>query len=133
MADEHQREDGWTGTINGKPTTGASASREKRTSFRDIDLFAEISGDRNPLHFDQAFAEGSVFGRLIVPGGVITGLLNAIVAEDLPGPGSVFLEVNWRFIKSVGVGEAITGLVKIATVRDDKPICTIDTRPTQQI
>ena len=56
-----------------------------------------------------------------------TGLLNALVAEDLPGPGSVFLETNWRFLKAVRVGETITANVKIETVRDDKPICTLQT------
>ena len=60
-------------------------------------------------------------------GGVTSGLLNAIVAEDLPGPGSVFLGVEWRFVKTVRVGEQITGQVEILTVRDDKPICTLAT------
>ena len=57
----------------------------------DIELFSELTSDRNPLHYDEARARGSRFGGIIVQGGVITGLLNAVVAEDLPGPGSVFL------------------------------------------
>ena len=60
-------------------------------------------------------------------GGVTSGLLNAIVAEDLPGPGSVFLSVEWRFVKAVKVGETITGRVEVTSVRDDKPICTLAT------
>ena len=57
-----------------------------------IDLFARLSGDRNPLHFDDDFARRTRFGRRVVHGGVTTAILNALVAEDLPGPGSVFLK-----------------------------------------
>src|SRR6202047_1300737 len=118
---------GWNGTIRGKPDIGASAERTKRVNERDIELFAQITGDRNPLHFDAEAAGRSMFGGLIVQGGVTSGLLNAIVAEDLPGPGSVFLSVDWRFVKSVKVGEQITGRVEVTSVRDDKPICTLAT------
>jgi acyl dehydratase len=118
---------GWEGTIRGKPEPGASAERTKRVDERDIELFAQITGDRNPLHFDAEAARRSVFGGLIVQGGVTSGLLNAIVAEDLPGPGTVFLSVEWKFVKAVYVGDSITGRVEITSVRDDKPICTIAT------
>jgi acyl dehydratase len=64
---------------------------------RDIELFTELTGDRNPLHYDEELAARSRFGGLIVQGGVTSGLLNAVVAEDLPGPGSVFLHVDWSF------------------------------------
>ncbi|RAH97421.1 acyl dehydratase [Acuticoccus sediminis] len=119
--------DGWAGVIAGRPEVGAVAERSHRTSMRDIEAFTEITGDRNPLHYDEALARGSMFGKLIVQGGVTSGILNAIVAEDLPGPGTVFLEVNWSFLKAVGVDERITGRVEILTVRPDKPICTIAT------
>ena len=93
----------------------------------DITAFTAMTGDRNPLHYDRALAEKSPFGKLIVQGGVTSGILNALVAEDLPGPGTVFLGVEWRFVKAVGVDEAITGRVEILEVRDDKPICKIAT------
>jgi acyl dehydratase len=86
-----------------------------------------MTGDRNPLHYDRALADASIFGKLIVQGGVTSGLLNAVVAEDLPGPGTVFLGVEWKFIKAVGVDELITARVEITEVRDDKPICKIVT------
>ena len=70
--------------------------------MRDVEMFSEMTGDRNPLHYDAALAAESPFGGLIVQGGVTSGLLNAIVAEDLPGPGTVFLGVEWRFVKAVG-------------------------------
>jgi Acyl dehydratase len=69
---------------------------------------------------------------VIVQGGVTSGLLNAIVAEDLPGPGTVFLSVEWKFVKAVYVSDTITGRVEITGVRDDKPICTIATSVKNQ-
>jgi len=119
--------DGWAGVIKGRPQVGAFAERSRRTQAWDIEAFAEMTGDRNPLHYDKALAEASVFGKLIVQGGVTSGLLNAVVAEDLPGPGSVFLEVNWKFVKAVGIGELITGRVEVTEVRFDKPICRLAT------
>lgn len=117
----------WRKTINGKPCVGAFAVRRRRTSMRDVEMFSDMTGDRNPLHYDTDLAARSPFGGLIVQGGVTSGLLNALVAEDLPGPGTVFLGVEWRFVKAVMVGEEIVGRVEVTSVRDDKPICTITT------
>jgi len=116
---------GWRGTLRGIPQLGAVATRHKTMSTRDIALFAEMSGDHNPLHFDEALARASTFGGLIVHGGVTSGLLNALVAEDLPGPGSVFLGMELRFPKAVYVGDTVTAQLKITRVREDKPICEI--------
>jgi acyl dehydratase len=119
--------DGWAGVIKGKPKVGDIAERSRCTGMKDIEAFTEMTGDRNPLHYDRALAEASIFGKLIVQGGVTSGILNALVAEDLPGPGTVFLGVEWKFVKAVGVDETITGRVEIKEVRDDKPICKIET------
>lgn len=123
---------GWTRTLNGMPAAGASAERSKTMSMRDIELFTQISGDRNPLHYDEALAKASPFGGLIVQGGVTSGILNAIVAESLPGPGSVFLGMELKFSKGVLVGDTVTGKVTVKTVREDKPICTIEVSVTNQ-
>lgn len=106
--------DGWAGVVKGRPDVGDVAERTERTGMADIEAFTAITGDRNPLHYDSVLAARTVFGRLIVQGGVTSGLLNAIVAEDLPGPGSVFLETNWKFMKAVGVDEDITARVEAA-------------------
>ena len=119
--------DPWSLTIAGRPEVGARATRRRTTSMRDVELFAEMTGDRNPLHFDAALAARSPFGGLIVQGGVTSGLLNAVVAEDLPGPGTVFLGTEWRFLKAVRVGEEIVAEVEVLSRRDDKPICTLRT------
>jgi acyl dehydratase len=117
----------WSRTLAGQPAPGSGAERTRTTSMRDVEMFTELTGDRNPIHYDLELATASPFGGLIVQGGVTTGLLNAVVAEDLPGPGTVFLETNWRFLKAVQVGETITASVKVEHVRDDKPICKLET------
>jgi acyl dehydratase len=119
--------DPWALTLAGRPAVGAAAERTRRTGMQDVEMFTAMTGDRNPLHYDAALAARTPFGGLIVQGGVTSGLLNAVVAEDLPGPGCVFLGVEWRFAKAVRVGEAITARVEVTAVRDDKPICTIRT------
>ena len=117
----------WARTLAGRPELGALAERSRTTTMRDIEMFTEMTGDRNPIHYDVDLATASPFKGLIVQGGVTTGLLNAVVAEDLPGPGTVFLETNWRFVKAVRVGETIAASVKVEHVRDDKPICRLET------
>ena len=123
----NRQADGWAGVLHGKPLVGQSAERSRSTSMHDVELFTEMTGDRNPVHYDRELAERTPFGGLIVQGGVTTGILNAVVAEDLPGPGSVFLGVEWKFVKAVAVGETITGRVEVLEVRDDKPICRLAT------
>jgi len=122
MADDH---DGWAGTIAGMPSVGAHAERSKTVGTRDIDLYTQITGDRNPLHYDEQAARNSLFKGLIVQGGITSGMLNAIVAEDLPGPGTVFLAMELKFVKAVYVGDTITGRVEVMSARRDKPICTV--------
>jgi acyl dehydratase len=123
---------GWSATRHGMPSEGATAERSKQVGQRDVGLFTEMTGDRNPLHFDAEAARGSLFGGLIVQGGVTSGILNALVAEDLPGPGSVFLSVEWQFVKAVYIGDTITGLVQVTHVREDKPICKLATTVRNQ-
>jgi acyl dehydratase len=111
---------------------GDSASRSRAVTARDIELFTELTGDRNPVHYDPDLAGRSRFGGIVVQGGVTSGLLNALVAEDLPGPGSVFLAVDWRFRAPVRPGDVITARAVVTAVRDDKPVVTLDTTITDQ-
>jgi acyl dehydratase len=111
---------------------GATARRSRRVTERDIELFTELTGDRNPLHYDEAAARRSRFGGLIVQGGVTSGLLNAVVAEDLPGPGSVFLHVDWSFKAPVRPGDEITAEVEVLELRDDKPLTRLRTTIVNQ-
>jgi acyl dehydratase len=120
-----QRNEVWP---NGMPEVGQKAQRSRAVTARDIDLFTQISGDRNPLHYDEEAARATRFGGIVVQGGVISAILNAVVAEDLPGPGTVFLQVNWSFKSPVRPGDTITGEVQVTKVRPDKPITELETR-----
>ena len=112
------------------PPVGSTARRSRTVSRRDIELFTELTGDRNPLHYDEQLAATTKFGGLIVQGGVTSGLLNAVVAEDLPGPGSVFLRVAWSFVAPVRPGDEITAEVEVLEVHATKPIARIRTTIT---
>ena len=114
------------------PEVGQTARRTRLVRARDIELFTELTGDRNPLHYDAEVAARSRFGGIIVQGGVTTGLLNAVVAEDLPGPGTVFLRVEWDFRAPVRPGDEITAEVEVLEAREDKPITKLRTTITNQ-
>src|SRR5919198_1145521 len=111
---------------------GDTARRTRTVTSRDIELFTEMTGDRNPLHYDAELAGRSRFGGIVVQGGVTSGLLNAVVAEDLPGPGSVFLHVDWNFRAPVRPGDRITAEVEVLDARADKPIAKPRTTITNQ-
>ena len=113
---------------NGMPEVRQIAQRSRKVTTRDIEFFTEISGDHNPLHYDEEAARATRFGGIVVQGGVTSAILNAVVAEDLPGPGTVFLRVNWSFKAPVRPGDTITGEVKVTKVRVDKPITELETR-----
>lgn len=111
----------------GAPQVGQRARRRRVVGWDDVVRFTAMSGDHNPLHYDGTVARQTVFGGLIVQGGVTTAILNAVVAEDLPGPGSVFLHVDWSFRAPVRPGDGITGEVEVLEVREDKPITRLRT------
>ena len=121
-----ERADAWGGRP--APSVGDHASRSLEITPEHIELFTRMSGDRNPLHYDADLAARSPFGRVVVQGGVTTGILNAVVAEDLPGPGSVFLELNLSFRAPVRPGDVITGEVVVTAARADKPVTNLDVR-----
>jgi len=93
-----------------------------------VDAFAALSGDHNPLHLDAELAARTPFGRLIVHGGLTTGLFNALVAEKLPGPGSVFLHQEWDYPAAAGIGEEVTAEVEVIAARSDKPVTRLRCR-----
>jgi acyl dehydratase len=104
------------------PAVGATASRSRTFTAEDVELFARISGDRNPLHFDADFAGRTRVGALVVQGGLTTGIFNALVAMDLPGPGSVFLHQEWDYPAPVFIGDTVTAEATVIEARADKPI-----------
>jgi acyl dehydratase len=119
-------------TVQPMIRVGDIGRRSRVVRARDIELFTELTGDRNPLHYDEEAAARSRFAGLIVQGGVTSGLLNAVVAEDVPGPGSVFLHVDWSFRAPVRPGDEITAEVEVLELRDDKPLSTLRTTIVNQ-
>ena len=115
----------------GTPEVGQRAEMTREVSTRDIEMFTAISGDRNPLHYDEEAASATPFGGVIVQGGVTSAILNAVVAEKLPGPGTVFLHVDWNFKAPVRPGDTITGAVEVTKVRTDKPMTELKTTVTR--
>jgi acyl dehydratase len=103
-------------------TVGQKAERSLRLTADHVRGFAELTGDRNPLHFDSAFAARTKFGRLVVQGGLTTGLLHALVAMDMPGPGTVFLSQNWKFTNPVFIDDTITAVAEVLSVHPTKPV-----------
>ncbi|MFQ5704753.1 MAG: MaoC family dehydratase [Gemmatimonadales bacterium] len=111
---------------------GQSATRTVRFTAEHVARFAELSGDYNPLHFDEEFAAATKFGRLVVQGGVTTGLLHALVAMDMPGPGTVFLSQDWKFTAPVFVGDTVTAEVRVLSTHETKPVTQLGVRVSRQ-
>jgi len=115
-----------------KPEVGQKARRSKTVTARDIELYAEITEDRNPLHFDPDFASRTRFGRLVAQGGITAGMLNALVAMDLPGPGTVFMSQSLRYLAPTYLGDTLTAEVEVLAVKPDKPVCQLKATVTNQ-
>ena len=106
-------------------TVGQKATRSLQLTENHVKTFAELSGDYNPLHFDETFAQGTKFGRLVLQGGLTTSLLHALVAMDMPGPGTVFLSQDWKFTAPVFIDDTVTAEAEILSVHESKPVTEI--------
>src|SRR5215204_3665261 len=111
---------------------GQKATRSITLTAAHVKTFAALSGDYNPLHFDEAFVTKTKFKRLVVQGGLITGLLHALVAMDMPGPGTVFLSQNWKFTAPVFIGDTITAEAEVVSVHESKPVTQLKIKITRQ-
>ncbi len=111
---------------------GQQASREFAVTEHAVRAYAELTGDENPLHFDAAFAAGTRFGRLIAQGGIATGLLHALVAMDLPGPGSVFVRQQWTFPAPVYIGDTIRASATVTKVNARRAMADLACEVTTQ-
>jgi len=111
---------------------GQTARRSLTLTPDHVATFARLTGDYNPLHFDASFAARTKFGKLVVQGGLTTGLLHALVAMDLPGPGTVFLSQNWKFTAPVYIGDTITAEAEVLSVHPTKPVCQLSIKVKRQ-
>ena len=114
------------------PSVGQKAQRSIHLTADHVLGYAKLTGDYNPLHFDESFASKTKFGRLVVQGGLTTGVLHALVATDLPGPGSVFLSQNWKFTAPVFIGDTITAQAEVLAVHATKPVTQLGIRITRE-
>jgi len=114
------------------PHVGQHAQRSLTLTEEHVRTFAALTGDYNPLHFDADFASRTRFGALVVQGGLTTGLLHALVAMDLPGPGSVFLSQQWKFTAPVYIGDTITANAEVMSVHETKPVTQLRVAVTRQ-
>lgn len=115
-----------------KLTVGQKASRTLTLTTEHVKTFASLTGDYNPLHFDESFAAKTKFKRLVVQGGLTTGLLHALVAMDMPGPGTVFLSQNWKFTAPVFIGDTITAEAEVLSVHESKPVTQLKIKVIRQ-
>ncbi len=111
---------------------GQRARRTQTVTAKHVELYAEITGDRNPLHFEPDFAKRTRFGRLVAQGGITAGMLNALVAMDLPGPGTVFMNQSLRYLAPTYLGDTLTAEVEVLSLKPDKPVCQLRATITNQ-
>jgi acyl dehydratase len=109
-------------------TVGQTATRSNTITQAHVDAYADMTGDRNPLHFDDDYVAKTPFGRRVVHGGLTSGILNALVAEDMPGPGTVFMSMELSFLKPVFVGDTITATAEVLEVHPSKPVCKLSVK-----
>jgi len=113
-------------------TVGQKATRSMNLTVDHVKSYAELTGDHNPLHFDEDFTARTKFKKLVVQGGLTTGLLHALVAMDMPGPGTVFLSQNWKFTAPVFIGDTITAEAEILSIHAIKPVTQLKVIVTRQ-
>jgi 3-hydroxybutyryl-CoA dehydratase len=111
---------------------GAKASRQKTITAADIEAFASATGDTNPVHLDDAYAATTQFGKRIAHGLLTAGIVSAVLANDLPGPGTIYLGQDLKFKAPVFIGDTITATVEVIQYRDDKRIATFETTCVNQ-
>ncbi len=111
---------------------GQRARRTQTVTAREVELYAEITGDRNPLHFDADFAARTRFGRLVAQGGIASGMLNALVAMDLPGAGTVFMSQTLSYKAPTYLGDQLTAEVEVLSLKPDKPVRQLRATITNQ-
>jgi 3-hydroxybutyryl-CoA dehydratase len=111
---------------------GDTASLSKTIGDDDIRAFANATGDHNPLHLDEEFAKQTRFGKRIAHGMLSASLISAVIANDLPGQGSIYLGQTFQFVAPVFPGDTVTARVTVTSIREDKPIIKLETVCTNQ-
>jgi len=114
------------------PAIGTQATLSRTITEDDILLFALVSGDHNPIHLDAEYAEKTLFGKRIAHGFLIGSLISAVLGNEMPGPGSIYLGQTLKFLAPIHIGDTVTVTVKVVAIREDKRILTLHTECTNQ-
>ncbi len=109
-----------------------TASLERTFTQDDVEAFARLSGDVNPIHLDAEYAADSQFGRRLVHGMLVSGLFSTLFGTQVPGPGAIYMGQSLRFKAPVFPGDKITATVELTHMREDKPIATYSTVAVNQ-
>ena len=107
---------------------GMMRSLRKVVTDQDIEMFAEVSTDRNPVHLDDSYAQDTIFEDRIAHGMLTAGLISAVIGEQLPGHGTVYLAQSLRFLAPVRPGDTVTAEVEVTEIDYKKRKVTLDTR-----
>lgn len=113
--------------MNTKLKVGDRAALSKAFTESEVEQYANISLDDNPVHLNQEYAENTVFGQRIVHGLLVSSLFSGLVGGKLPGHGSVYLGQNISFKAPVFINEIVEASVEVVKIREDKPIVTLRT------
>ena len=114
------------------PQIGARADYSRTVTEHDIELFAEVSGDHNPVHLDEEYAANTPFGGRIAHGILSASFISAVIGNDLPGRGAIYLGQTLKFLAPVRIGDTITASVEVIALREEKRIVTLRTDCTNQ-
>lgn len=106
---------------------GDTASLTRKVTEADVGAFADLTGDHNPLHLDDGYAATTRFGRRIAHGMFSASLMSAVIGNELPGTGSIYLSQTLNFLAPVHLGDTVTARVTVKKIRDEKPIVTLET------
>ena len=111
---------------------GATASRSKAFSSEDVNVFASVSTDLNPIHLNEEAAKKTIFKQRVVHGHLVSSLFSGILGCDLPGEGTIFMEQSAKFLAPVFLDQTITATVEIVDIREDKPVITLQVVATNE-
>ena len=93
----------------------------------DVEKFAFLTGDVNPIHLNEDYARETIFGKRIVHGMLVSSTISTVIANHLPGPGTIYLSQNLNFRRPVFLGDKVTTVIEVIKIREDKPVVTLRT------
>lgn len=106
---------------------GDTAEFSKTIADEDVRVFADLTGDHNPVHLDDQYASSTRFGRRVAHGMLTASLISSVLANKLPGEGTVYLSQSLKFVAPVYLDDTVTTRVTVTGIREDKPIATLET------